>query len=136
VTDNDLEPNAGPFRYELIPSGQADPVESSFTIDRKGVIRTSTHKFDPSLTTVYNLTVRVTDNGVPPLHTDVTVSVTIIEERRSPPDVTPLAVVVTAIDDNFPGGVVGRVRVSFLSFLVFLLWGGGGFPHDKRVKHL
>ena len=69
----------------------------------------TTARFDRHVKDTYALTVRVFDSGMPPLHSDTLVTVTIIEESSFPPLVTPLNVTVTTYGDEFAGGVIGRV---------------------------
>lgn len=105
VTDADLNPNGPPFTYDIIAGRNND-----FYIDREGVVRSAT-SFNRQLKDQYELTVRVFDNGTPPLYSDVDLSVLIVERSSSPPIITPLSTTVTVSgDDVFPGGIIGRVR--------------------------
>ena len=105
VTDADLDPNGPPFTYDIIAGRNND-----FYVDRQGVIR-SASGFDRQSKDEYHLTVRVFDNGTPPLYSDIDIAVFIVERSSSPPVVTPLSTTVTVTgDDVFPGGVIGRVR--------------------------
>ena len=105
VTDADLDPNGPPFTYDIIAGRNND-----FYVDEEGVIR-SASGFSHQSKDEYQLTVRVFDNGSPPLYSDVDIAVFIVERSSSPPVVTPLSTTVTvAGDDVFPGGVIGRVR--------------------------
>ena len=108
VTDADLDPNGPPFTYNIIASGS-----SNFYIDDAGVLRSS-WQFNRQMNLMkdeYHLTVRVFDNGMPALYSDVDVTVLVVERSSSPPVVTPLsASIPVAGDDVFPGGVIGRVH--------------------------
>jgi len=107
VSDDDLDPNGAPFMYDIV---SGDPL-TAFSVDSSGVIKTAL-KLNREIISSYNLTVRVVDNGEPPLYVDVVVTVTVVEESHSPPVVTPLKIFVTAFGDSFEGGVIGRVKVS------------------------
>jgi len=105
TVDADLDPNGPPFSYDIITGHDA-----GFYVDNTGVIRTAT-SFSRPVRDGYRLTVRVFDNGTPPLFSDVDVRVMIVERSSSPPVITPLSTTVTVSgDDVFPGGIMGRVR--------------------------
>ena len=106
VTDDDLEPNRDPFSFDIIAGNK-----NEFFIDQNGVIRTAT-KFNRQVKDSYTLTIRVFDNGTPPLFSDIDVLVVIIEESAFPPVITPLTVRVTAVEDSYPGGIIGKVRAT------------------------
>jgi len=105
VTDADLDPNGPPFTYDIIAGRNND-----FYVDREGVVR-SAISFNRHRKDKYELTVRVFDNGTPPLYSDVDITVLIVERSSSPPVIAPLSTTVTvAGDDVFPGGIIGRVH--------------------------
>lgn len=65
VTDADLEPNGGPFHFEMHNSVDGN----AFSIDPDGTVKTATqldHRFQQN----YKLEIRVFDNGKPLLHSD------------------------------------------------------------------
>lgn len=59
---------------------------------------------------MYVITVRVVDNGYPPLYSDVDITIYITEQSISPPVITPLRVTVLTFDDSFPASVIGRMK--------------------------
>lgn len=65
VTDEDLEPNAGPFLYDIRNSDDSN----AFSIDPDGTVRTAA-KLDHRFQQNYKLEIRVFDNGKPLLHSD------------------------------------------------------------------
>ena len=89
VVDADLDPNGPPFTYDIIAGRNND-----FYVDRDGVVRSAT-SFNRQLKDEYRLTVRVFDNGTPPLYSDVDLTVLIVERSQSPPIITPLSATVT-----------------------------------------
>ena len=105
VTDADLPPNGGPFLFDIVEGNR----ENHFRIDRHGMITTAA-RFDRLVKDTYHLTVRIFDNGSPPLNTDVGVKVTLIEESAFPPKVSPLSITVTVNGDTFKGGIIGKVK--------------------------
>ena len=126
VTDNDIDPNGAPFSYDIIAGNE----DSKFRIDRSGHLSTVA-RFDRHIKDTYNLQVRVFDNGNPPLYTDTTVTVRIIEESAFPPVVTPLDITITALEDEFPGGVIGRVKAVDPDVYDSLRFGVA--PEDQRL---
>lgn len=65
MTDADLEPNGGPFTYDIRNTDDG----SAFSIDPDGTVRTATqldHRFQQN----FKLEIRVFDNGKPLLHSD------------------------------------------------------------------
>ena len=105
MTDADTTPNGSPFSFDIVTGNQ----DMKFRVDSSGLLLT-TATFDREIKDTYQLTVRVFDNGTPPLHSDTRVTVTIIEESSFPPRITPLSVTVTTYGDEFAGGVIGRVK--------------------------
>lgn len=65
VTDADLEPNGGPFTYDIRNSDDGN----AFSIDPDGTVRTAAH-LDHRFQQNYKLEIRVFDNGKPFLHSD------------------------------------------------------------------
>ncbi|CAG0921142.1 unnamed protein product [Notodromas monacha] len=104
VTDADDPPNAGPYTFDI----QDD--ESAFSI-QDGVLKTAV-KFSHSVKDKYLLRVRVYDNGTPPLSSESWITVKIIQESQYPPLIMPINVRITAYQDSFPGGQIGRVKAT------------------------
>lgn len=107
VTDADAPPNAGPFTFDFRSGNEMN----AFRLDQDGVLRTAAG-LNRRVRERHELTVRVFDNGIPPLYSDARVVVRVIEESRYPPVVTPLDVLVNSYLDEFPGGVVGRLHAA------------------------
>lgn len=107
VTDADDSPNGPPFTFDI----RAGNEDNAFRVVQDGTLRTAA-KFNHKVKDNYSLQIRAFDNGSPPLYSDVTVTVNIIEESQYPPIVIPMAVEVKSYLDDFPGAMVGRVRAS------------------------
>ncbi|XP_046394541.1 fat-like cadherin-related tumor suppressor homolog isoform X2 [Ischnura elegans] len=107
ISDADGPPNAGPYTFDF-RSGNEGNV---FRLEQDGVLHTAA-KFNHKIKDNYQLHLRVFDNGTPPLYSDTWVNVKVIEESQYPPVITPLDVVVNAFEDEFPGGVIGRIHAS------------------------
>ncbi|XP_064610099.1 protocadherin Fat 1-like isoform X2 [Liolophura sinensis] len=107
VEDCDLEPNAGPFSFDIISGNQGN----EFRVDSKGTLLIA-GIFRKQVKDVYNLTIRVFDNGLPTLYTDTSVIIHIIEESSYPPKVGSLSVGISSYLDEFPGGLIGQVLAT------------------------
>lgn len=107
VSDEDLDPNGAPFSFDIIEGNEG----AEFHVDKDGTLRVA-KKLNRVVRNVYNLTVRVFDNGSPPLHSDVSVTVNVIEESSYPPQVTGLHVEISSYLDEFPGGIIGHLRAT------------------------
>ena len=107
VTDADLDPNGAPFTFDIIAGNQ----DNEFRVTNDGTVATTT-RFDRDVKDAYRLVIRVFDAGEPPLHSDTTVDVKIIEESAFAPTVTSLAASVTTGDAQYCDGVIGQVAAS------------------------
>ncbi|KAE9538544.1 hypothetical protein AGLY_005643 [Aphis glycines] len=107
VTDADLEPNGGPFIYDILNSSDGN----AFSIDPDGTVKTAAqldHRFQQN----YKLVIRVFDNGKPYLHSDTWLHIKVIEESQFPPIITPLEVWVGSWQDRWEGGSLGHVHAT------------------------
>ncbi|CAH2063954.1 unnamed protein product, partial [Iphiclides podalirius] len=107
VDDADAPPNAAPFTFDF----QSGNEMGAFRLEQDGYLRSAT-RFNHRIKDRYVLQVRVFDNGTPPLFSDAWVYIKVIEESHHPPVVTPLEIVINSYQDEFPGGVIGRVFAS------------------------
>ena len=107
VTDADLDPNGAPFTFDIIAGNQ----DNEFRVTNDGTVATTT-RFDRDVKDAYRLVIRVFDAGEPPLHSDTTVDVKIIEESAFAPTVTSLAASVTTGDAQYCDGVIGQLVAS------------------------
>lgn len=82
-----------------------------FRLEQDGVLRTAT-KFNHKIRDTYLLQIRVFDNGTPPLYSDTSVVVKVIEESQYPPFIAPLEISINSYLDEYPGGVIGKVYAT------------------------
>ncbi|XP_042145867.1 fat-like cadherin-related tumor suppressor homolog isoform X2 [Ixodes scapularis] len=108
VSDPDSSPNGAPFALEIV-SGNED---GTFRLVQTDLTLRTASKLDPKLRSEYELVVRASDSGAPPLSSECRVFVKAIEDSQFPPEASPMAVSVTSYLDDFPGGVLGRVRAT------------------------
>ena len=105
VTDDDLDPSGPPFTFDILGGNE----QNKFYIDRAGILSTAA-TFNRQIKDSYYLTIRVFDNGTPALYSDVVVNIQLVEESAFPPVISPMAVSVIAFNDEFPAGLLGRVK--------------------------
>lgn len=108
VIDTDAPPNTSPFTFTFI-SGNED--NAFRLVQQEASLRTAS-KFDHNHQKKYNLHIRVTDNGEPPLSSETWVTVIIIEESQFSPIVMPLDVYVNSYLDDSPEVVLGRIHAT------------------------
>lgn len=107
ITDADTNPNTSPYTFDF-RSGNEDGV---FRLEQDGVLRTA-GKFNHALKESYTLHIRVFDNGTPPLYSDTYVKVKVIEESQYPPVITPLEISINSLNDEYAGGLIGKVHAN------------------------
>ncbi|XP_033742919.1 LOW QUALITY PROTEIN: protocadherin Fat 1-like [Pecten maximus] len=107
VTDDDLHPNGEPFTFDIVNGNEG----GEFRIDSQGVLTTAS-KFNHNIRSLYQLVLRVFDNGYPSLYTDVPVTITVTEKGSHPPQVANLEVTINSYLDTFPGGLIGRLEAT------------------------
>lgn len=105
VRDFDMEPNGAPFSFDVI-SGNDE-----FRVNGEGMLMT-TSSLDHQLKDLYTLTVRVFDNGDPPLFSDSNVTIHVIEESTFPPEVADLEIAINSYRDRFSGGLIGTIKAT------------------------
>ncbi|XP_050442855.1 fat-like cadherin-related tumor suppressor homolog isoform X2 [Adelges cooleyi] len=107
VTDADMEPNGGPFIFDIRNNEDG----SAFSIDPDGTVRTAS-RLDHRYQQNYELEIRVFDNGKPVLHSDTWLNIKVIEESQFPPIITPLEIWVGSWQDRWEGGTVGQIHAT------------------------
>lgn len=101
--DRDGQGNRGPFAFKRL-----DGDATKFKLQRDGLITKAgpmSHKDGQ-----YTFKVRVFDSGTPPLYTDKTVKITVVESITHPPEVDQLTVYLKLYNSQFNGGVIGSVQ--------------------------
>ncbi|CAL4064237.1 unnamed protein product, partial [Meganyctiphanes norvegica] len=112
VIDDDDESanNGGPFTHEIRSGNDA----AAFRITQEGELRTATKfKHHNRRKNVYQLQIRVYDNGRPPLYSETWIDVMIIPESQFPPVVYPLSVsVFVQSEENSMGYNLGSIKAT------------------------
>uniref|UniRef100_A0A8C9T5I0 FAT atypical cadherin 3 n=1 Tax=Scleropages formosus TaxID=113540 RepID=A0A8C9T5I0_SCLFO len=103
VTDKDASHNGAPFEFSIVSGNEG----SEFALDQTGLL-TSNQVFRKDLVTEYV----AKDSGKPRLASTCFVFVRVIEESLHKPVVFPLEVYIVTMEDEFPGGVIGRIHAT------------------------
>uniref|UniRef100_A0A8C9FGK3 FAT atypical cadherin 3 n=1 Tax=Pavo cristatus TaxID=9049 RepID=A0A8C9FGK3_PAVCR len=105
VTDKDSFHNGPPFTFTILTGNE----EEEFTLDPNGVLRSAVI-FKHMVATEYVLCVQVC---FPFLHLHrKTPSVRVIEESIHKPTAIPLEIFIVTMEDDFPGGVIGKIHAT------------------------
>ncbi|XP_036424561.1 protocadherin Fat 1 [Colossoma macropomum] len=108
VTDRDAPQNGPPFSYSILKGNEG----KSFSIDRQGIIRTTT-SLRSSEKDQYVLHVQVSDSGKPPLQSSTLLSIRVAQTSLYPPSVLPQEVFILVPGEEYPaGGILGRVHAT------------------------
>ncbi|XP_028818497.1 protocadherin Fat 3a isoform X3 [Denticeps clupeoides] len=107
VIDNDAEHNGPPFLFHIVSGNEG----GLFSLDKEGLL-TSNQVFYREQAKKYVLQVQVQDSGWPALSSRATVVVRVIEESMHSPVALPLQVHIIAMEDEFPGGVIGQIHAT------------------------
>ncbi len=106
ATDPDLPPNAGPFKFYLLPGGRADTL--SLNPDT-GVLRNKV-SFDREEFDHLEVAVEIQDGGSPSLSERYGLTIDIGDENDNPSKPRRVLVIIKNFEGTFPGGVVMNVR--------------------------
>ncbi|XP_070426535.1 protocadherin Fat 2 [Equus przewalskii] len=60
----------------------------------------------------YQLQIEVSDSGIPPLSSSTSVRVHVMEQSRYPPSALPLEIFITTGEEEFQGGMVGKIHAT------------------------
>ncbi|KAF2353703.1 Cadherin, partial [Trinorchestia longiramus] len=113
VTDADDVGNASPFAWE-VTDVTSNPnflsTQNVFAVDQDGVVRLATAGLNHQVVSEYLLRIRVYDSGTPPLYSDASVNITIVERSKFAPTVFPVHATVFSYRTAYKGGVIGKVN--------------------------
>ncbi|KAG8522372.1 LOW QUALITY PROTEIN: Protocadherin Fat 3, partial [Galemys pyrenaicus] len=107
VADRDSFHNGPPFSFAILAGNE----QQAFAMDPQGTLRSAV-VFRHAQAPEFLLCIQATDSGRPPQTSRTYVRVRVIEESVHRPTATPLEVFVVTLEDDFPGGVVGRVHAA------------------------
>ncbi|XP_009068638.1 PREDICTED: protocadherin Fat 3-like, partial [Acanthisitta chloris] len=107
VTDKDSFHNGPPFTFTILTGNE----EEEFTLDPHGVLRSAVI-FKHMVATEYVLCVQAKDSGKPQQVSHTYVQVRVIEESIHKPTAIPLEIFIVTMEDDFPGGVIGKIHAT------------------------
>ncbi|KAJ8367947.1 hypothetical protein SKAU_G00079750 [Synaphobranchus kaupii] len=107
VTDKDSSHNGPPFEFRILSGNEG----SQFTLDPSGVLK-SNQLFRKDMATEYVVQIQARDSGKPRLASTAFVSVRVIEESLHKPVAQPLEIHIVTMEDEFPGGVIGKIHAT------------------------
>ncbi|XP_029458167.1 protocadherin Fat 3 isoform X3 [Rhinatrema bivittatum] len=107
VTDKDSFHNGPPFAFTILYGNE----EEAFVLDQDGVLRSAV-TFKLTVATEYLLSVQAKDSGKPQLASQSNIQVRVIEESVHKPSAIPLEIFIVTMEDDFPGGVIGKIHAT------------------------
>ncbi|XP_030643540.1 protocadherin Fat 1a isoform X2 [Chanos chanos] len=107
VTDRDASHNGPPFTFSIISGDE----NGAFSINPQGALVT-TATLSRQVQEHYMLQAQVADSGRPQLVSTAFISVRLIQESVYPPAILPLDIFVTTADEEYSGGVLGKVHAT------------------------
>ncbi|XP_077154662.1 protocadherin Fat 3 isoform X5 [Ranitomeya variabilis] len=107
VTDKDSYHNGPPFTFTIISGNEG----GRFVLDQSGVLRSAV-VFQHTIANEHLLNIQVKDSGKPPMTSQTYVHVRVIEESIHKPSATPLEIYIVTMEDDFPGGVIGKIHAT------------------------
>ncbi|XP_010074404.1 PREDICTED: protocadherin Fat 3, partial [Pterocles gutturalis] len=107
VADKDSFHNGPPFTFTILTGNE----EEEFTLDPNGVLRSAVI-FKHMVATEYVLCVQAKDSGKPQQVSHTYIQVRVIEESIHKPTAIPLEIFIVTMEDDFPGGVIGKIHAT------------------------
>ncbi|XP_067424484.1 protocadherin Fat 3 isoform X1 [Emydura macquarii macquarii] len=107
VTDNDSFHNGPPFTFTILAGNE----EEEFMLDPHGILRSAVI-FKHMVATEYMLCVQAKDSGKPQQVSHTYIQVRVIEESIHKPTAIPLEIFIVTMEDDFPGGVIGKIHAT------------------------
>ncbi|XP_049721123.1 protocadherin Fat 1 isoform X2 [Elephas maximus indicus] len=107
VTDRDASQNGPPFFFTVVSGND----HRAFEVNQQGVLLTAA-AIKRKVKDHYLLHVKVADNGKPPLSSLTYIDIRVIEESVYPPAILPLEIFITAFEEEYSGGVIGKIHAT------------------------
>ncbi|XP_038617667.1 protocadherin Fat 3 isoform X2 [Tachyglossus aculeatus] len=107
VTDRDSFHNGPPFTFSIVAGNE----EEEFMLDPHGVLRSAV-VFRHPVPKEYVLYVEAKDSGRPQRSSHCHIQVRVIEESIHKPTAIPLEIFIVTLEDDFPGGVIGKIHAT------------------------
>ncbi|XP_077398228.1 protocadherin Fat 3a isoform X4 [Festucalex cinctus] len=107
VIDLDSSHNGPPFHFRIVSGNEG----GEFELEQDGTL-VANQVFRRDLATKYVVHIQVSDSGRPRLSSSSTLTVRVIEESLHRPVALPLEVHIVTMEDEFPGGVIGKLHAT------------------------
>uniref|UniRef100_A0A8I3PIG2 Protocadherin Fat 3 n=1 Tax=Canis lupus familiaris TaxID=9615 RepID=A0A8I3PIG2_CANLF len=107
VTDRDSFHNGPPFSFSILSGNE----EEEFVLDPHGILRSAV-VFQHTESPEYVLCVQAKDSGKPQQVSHSYIHVRVIEESIHKPTAIPLEIYIVTMEDDFPGGVIGKIHAT------------------------
>ncbi|XP_026562609.1 protocadherin Fat 3 isoform X2 [Pseudonaja textilis] len=107
VTDKDSLHNGPPFTFAILAGNK----EKEFMLDQQGILRSAVI-FKRMVATEYVLCIQAKDSGKPQQVSHTFIQIRVIEESIHKPTAIPLEIFIVTMEDDFPGGVIGKIHAT------------------------
>ncbi|XP_036900751.1 protocadherin Fat 2 [Sturnira hondurensis] len=107
LSDPDSPENGPPYSFRIIKGNDG----SAFRVTPDGWLVTTTY-LSRRVQEWYQLQIEVSDSGVPPLSSSTSVRVHVTEQSHYPPSTLPLEIFITIGEQEFQGGMVGKIHAT------------------------
>ncbi|XP_004697154.1 protocadherin Fat 2 [Echinops telfairi] len=107
LSDPDSPENGPPFSFRITKGNTG----SAFHVTPEGWLVT-TEGLRRRLQERFELQIEASDSGVPPLSSLTSVSVWVTEQSHYPPSALPLDIFISVGEEEFPGGLVGKIHAT------------------------
>ncbi|XP_006893802.1 PREDICTED: protocadherin Fat 2 [Elephantulus edwardii] len=107
LSDPDSPENGPPYSFQITKGN----IGSAFRVTPEGWLVT-TAGLSRRAQEWYELQIEVSDSGIPPLSSLTSVSVHVTEQSHYPPSALPLEIFITIGEEEFQGGLVGKIHAT------------------------
>ncbi|XP_026937292.1 protocadherin Fat 2 isoform X1 [Sagmatias obliquidens] len=107
LSDPDSPENGPPYSFQITKGNDG----SAFRVTPDGWLVT-TAGLSKRVQEWYQLQIEVSDSGTPPLSSSTSVSVHVREQSHYPPSALPLEIFITIGEEEFQGGMVGKIHAT------------------------
>uniref|UniRef100_A0A452QUT3 Protocadherin Fat 2 n=1 Tax=Ursus americanus TaxID=9643 RepID=A0A452QUT3_URSAM len=107
LSDPDSPENGPPYSFRITNGNDG----SAFRVTPDGWLVT-TVGLSRRVQEWYQLQIKVSDSGIPPLSSSTSVRVHVTEQSHYPPSALPLEIFITIGEEEFQGGMVGKIHAT------------------------
>ncbi|EHB10682.1 Protocadherin Fat 2 [Heterocephalus glaber] len=107
LSDPDSPENGPPYSFRITKGNDG----STFRVTPEGCLVTAAG-LRRRAQEEYQLQIEVSDSGIPPLSSSTWISVHVLEQSHYPPSALPLEIFITVGEEEFQGGMVGKIHAT------------------------